>query len=429
MTALRLLVWVAPIVFAYGIAAFRRPSRPLLTGVLLGIVWNLWAVLAVNIVAISMGWWSFAPGLPSFMGVPLEPWLGWSVLWGACAPLATFDRPISITLLAFGWLDLMAMPAMEPLLVLRNSWLVGEVIALGAAFLPGLLLARWTADQSNLGGRAALQALCSGALLIWLVPSVALHATGGWTRALDDVSPWQLSIALQALLLPVALGVRAVVEFARRGGGTPLPFDPPQRLVTSGPYSFMRNPMQLATVLMLAVTAAALRNGWIMGAAPIAFAYGVGLADWHEGRQLSVRFGDLWTNYRRTVRAWIPRWRPVVATESTLLVAYSCGTCSSIGRWFLARRPIGLRIAPAEESNDPELRRVTYVPADGPPSHGVGALARALEHIHLGWALVGWILAFPGISQFAQLVADVFGPAPQRVAKLAYDKAALRTES
>ena len=25
------------------------------------------------------------------------------------------------------------------------------------------------------------------------------------------------------------------------------------------------------------------------------------------------------------------------------------------------------------------------------------ALARAFEHLHLGWALVGWVLAFPGV--------------------------------
>ena len=114
--------------------------------------------------------------------------------------------------------------------------------------------------------------------------------------------------------------------------------------------------------------------------------------------------------------------------EATLLVAYSCGTCSQIGRWFSARNPVGLRIAPAEDAADPELRRITYLPAEGPPARGVAAVARALEHLHLGWALVGWILAMPGVSHGAQLLADVFGPTPHPVAGLPYDELACSSE-
>ena len=70
------------------------------------------------------------------------------------------------------------------------------------------------------------------------------------------------------------------------------------------------------------------------------------------------------------------------------------------------------------------VRRVTYLPVEGPNSLGVAAIARALEHIHLGWAIIGWSLALPGVVHFAQLLADVFGPAPHTVAGLPYDQAA-----
>lgn len=139
----------------------------------------------------------------------------------------------------------------------------------------------------------------------------------------------------------------------------------------------------------------------------------------------SRRLGTMWRSYRKGAGLWPFTVRPIVSEEATLLVAYSCRTCSSVGRWFLARHPIGLRIAPAEDSADPALRRATYLPANGSPSRGVVAIGHALAHIHIGWAIAGWVLALPVVSHLAQLVVDLFGPRPRRVAGLPYDECAL----
>lgn len=424
---LRTIVWVVPLGLTYLLIHVRRPTRRLLTATLLGLVWNLWAVLAVNLLAMEWGFWKFSSELPAFMGVPLELWAGWVLLWGAVAPLVALRQSVTVTMIGLLWLDLILMRLLEPYVVLNSSWPLGELIALMVAFLPGLLVFRWTLEATNLRERAALQVICAGGILLWLVPSIAFELDGGWDQ-LVHVPIWRLSLGAQLLLMVAVLGVRAVMEFVQRGNGTPLPYDPPRRLVSSGPYSYVRNPMQLSMVLVFGVAAVTLWNPWLLGAAAVAAIYGAGLAEWHENLELQERFGESWMSYRARVRPWLPTLRPTVAEEATLLVAFSCQTCSSVGRWFVARHPIGLKVVPAEDSVDPGLRRVTYMSADGRPARGIAAIAHSLEHIHIGWAIAGWVLAMPLVSHFAQLVVDVFGPTPQRVAGLPYDASACAIE-
>jgi protein-S-isoprenylcysteine O-methyltransferase Ste14 len=417
---LRSVLSMAPVALAVGAALVRRPSRPVLAGVLVAIAWNVWSLFAVNLAAIHFGWWSFDSNLPSFLGVGVEPWLGWTILWGAFLPLAAGDRPLVPVLVGVFWLDLIAMPLLSPVLVLGPGWLIGEAAAIALALLPSLLFAQWTANDSHLRRRAWMQVVTAGAFLLVLVPAAAITKAGTW-EALADLPSWRLSLAAQILVIPVALGVRSVSEFVHRGRGTPIPYDPPQSLVTSGPYSYVRNPMQLSMTLMFVIGAFALWNPWLLASAGIAFAYGAGLATWHEDVDLQNRFGKKWLAYRAKTHNWIPRWRPHVAVEAHLFVAFSCGTCSSVGRWFLTRHPVGLKIMPAEDAEDSGLRRVTYKSEDSDPVRGVVAIARVLEHIHLGWAITGWVLAMPGVSHFAQLIADVVSPSPQFVSGLPYE--------
>ncbi len=120
---------------------------------------------------------------------------------------------------------------------------------------------------------------------------------------------------MQILAVPAVLGISAVCEFARRGGGTPVPFDPPKRLVTTGPYAYIANPMQTAMTLVFLGWGALLGSWWVIAAAAMAIVYSAGIAAWDEGRDLRARFGDRWIVYRRHVRPWWPRWRPFVMAD------------------------------------------------------------------------------------------------------------------
>jgi protein-S-isoprenylcysteine O-methyltransferase Ste14 len=77
---------------------------------------------------------------------------------------------------------------------------------------------------------------------------------------------WQISLIVQVLAVPALLGLTAMQEFVLRGRGTPVPFDPPRRLVTTGIYAYVRNPMQLSAVLLLFLSGAVLQNAWVAAA-------------------------------------------------------------------------------------------------------------------------------------------------------------------
>jgi len=48
---------------------------------------------------------------------------------------------------------------------------------------------------------------------------------------------------------------------------------------------------------------------------------------------------------------------------------------------------------------------------------GIAALARALEHVNLGWALLAMALRLPIANQFLQAIVDMSGGGPFRVTR------------
>jgi protein-S-isoprenylcysteine O-methyltransferase Ste14 len=261
---------------------------------------------------------------------------------------------------------------------------------------------------------------------LWVLPTIIFEQlSGNWAPLLDT---WQRfgGVHLQLTALVALVGVSAVQEFALRGRGTPIPFDPPRRLVTSGPYAYVANPMQLSSALVFIAWGIVLQNVWVMLGGPMTLAYALGLAASDEHSDLLGRFGKPWRVYRRHVRAWIPRWRPYhasidglsVAPPARLYVAAGCGKCSEVGRWFVAHKARGLEVVPAELHPQRDLSRITYDAGDGSGDEGVAAVARALEHIHLGWAIVGWMMRLPGMTPVLQLLVDASGGEPRLVRRL-----------
>ena len=109
-----------------------------------------------------------------------------------------------------------------------------------------------------------------------------------------------------------AIGLPCVWEFAWRGLGTPAPFDPPRKLVISGPYRFVRNPMYFGMGLVLIGEAIVFPNITLLmlGLTAALFLFVTAFVIVYEEPTLRRTFGADYEAYCRAVRRWIPRLRP-----------------------------------------------------------------------------------------------------------------------
>jgi protein-S-isoprenylcysteine O-methyltransferase Ste14 len=411
---LRAAALFVPASFAI-VAWFASPPPPRRrAGVLLAFVWTVMALAGLQVVNQQAHWWSYAAEGGLFLDMPVDLLLGWAALWGIVAPLAAADLSPWLVGAATAGFDVLIMPYGTPIVRLSSRWLVGEGVAVAGVLAPALVLAGCTERDRLLGARVVLQFLTFTGLLLGVLPAVIMESTGDTWAALAEMTPAR-GLLWQLLFLAAVPGVSAVQEFVRRGHGTPLPYDPPMRLVTSGPYAYVTNPMQTSMVLVLCMWGLLLRVHYVFAAGIVAVAYSAGLAGWDEDLSMRARFGASYLAYRAGVRSWWPRWRPLVPlAPARLYVAFGCDACSSLGDWVRERSPAGLEIVAAETHPTRDLARLTYEPADGTThDEGIAALARAVEHVHLGWAVAGWIVRLPLIRPSLQLLVDAVGGGPR----------------
>jgi protein-S-isoprenylcysteine O-methyltransferase Ste14 len=419
------------VVVTVAVWLWRRPTDRAWVGAALGFLWNLPALMLLHIAATRFEWWRIDAEGGLLLGMPVELYLAWAWLWGAVPALAFPRVPLAIVIAVALVVDLIAMPAAEPVIRLGPAWLAGETVGLLICLLPSQLLARWTARDERLPARAVLQIVMFTGLVVFLLPLVIVETSGSaWVNPVDRPA-WAFSLIVQVLAVPALIGLTAVQEFLERGEGTPVPFDPPRWLVTTGIYAFVRNPMQVSAIALLLLLGLFVENLWIAAAGVMAHIYSAGLAGWDEDVDLVNRFGQSWRDYTKNVRRWFPRlrpWYPPDAVVARLYVSEDCGMCRQVGEWFARQGALGLSVVAAERHPTRSLTRITYEPvANGRPAAGVEGLARAVEHIHFGWALLGFAVRLPILRSLTQLLADAAGAEPRRLIRV--DLAAPRSTS
>jgi protein-S-isoprenylcysteine O-methyltransferase Ste14 len=139
----------------------------------------------------------------------------------------------------------------------------------------------------------ALPGTVAGLLPAWIV-SADHWRTGGFPAGI-------VLIVLGALML-----LWCVRDFYVAGKGTLAPWDPPKQLVIVGLYRFVRNPMYVGILVLLA--GSALRTGsWMLACytALLAVAFHLRVVLFEEPR-LRRQFPGEWQAYAGTVPRWLP---------------------------------------------------------------------------------------------------------------------------
>ncbi len=137
------------------------------------------------------------------------------------------------------------------------------------------------------------------AMPYWLLPRGARPSLSG-----VGATGWLLIAAGIALYFACAFW-----GFAVRGQGTPLPMDPPKKLVVEGPYGVVRNPMYWGVASVVLGEAAVFHSVVLVELTAI-FAVGVNVfVPFYEEPALTMKFGAEYEEYCRSVPRWLPRFK------------------------------------------------------------------------------------------------------------------------
>ena len=155
-------------------------------------------------------------------------------------------------------------------------------------------------------------ALLGSALFLVVAPGTLAGFAPWWmTGWRGPLAP--LPLAIPAALL-IAAGATLLLEcfgrFAIQGRGTPAPIAAPDRLVVTGPYRRVRNPMYVAVTAMILGQAALFADLRLLGYAALiwlAFHFFVLL---YEEPTLRRTFPADYATFTAAVPRWLPRLRP-----------------------------------------------------------------------------------------------------------------------
>ena len=169
---------------------------------------------------------------------------------------------------------------------------------------------RWAEKEHSEGARI-IALLPAGVLFLILLPYLLLVISPSLdTRlGLDRLNPGPASLIIAGILFAVgfAFAQWSIYMQFTHGRGTPLPVMPTQRLITTGPFRYCRNPMTLGTILAyLGLSVAAATIIGILIVVALATLLLVYLKRMEE-KELAERFGEEYLGYRRDVPFIIPR--------------------------------------------------------------------------------------------------------------------------
>jgi len=119
-----------------------------------------------------------------------------------------------------------------------------------------------------------------------------------------QIQPWYLPLLACGYLQYRLIGQYRI----RHGGGGPGMETPPERLVTTGPYAWCRNPMYLGHIVFLLGLTLALQSV-VAALITVATAIWLHFRVRRDEHRLQALFGPAYQEYSARVGRWIPRFR------------------------------------------------------------------------------------------------------------------------
>jgi protein-S-isoprenylcysteine O-methyltransferase Ste14 len=116
-------------------------------------------------------------------------------------------------------------------------------------------------------------------------------------------------IGILFIIFGIFIAVSCSIDFVVRGRGSPIPFSETEKLIVSGFYRFVRNPLYIAGVFVFCGEALLFQSIGIFIYCLLMFAV-FNIQVIMEETFLEERFGESYKQYYHAVPRWIPRFKP-----------------------------------------------------------------------------------------------------------------------
>jgi len=157
-----------------------------------------------------------------------------------------------------------------------------------------------------------LATLLAGVIFVFLIPFglVVLAPRLDQRLLLSPIPIGNVVLVISALMILFGFvfamwSIFAQLLFAR---GTPLPMMATQELLVSGPFRYCRNPMSLGTILIYVGISLLIRSWSALGIAVIISGLLIVYLKRIEERELEMRFGDTYLEYKKKTPFLIPKF-------------------------------------------------------------------------------------------------------------------------
>ena len=150
-------------------------------------------------------------------------------------------------------------------------------------------------------------------IIIWFGLSALFVFASLWV---DELLPVQILfpartnifLSLPLLIIGATLALWTVYTFVK-ARGTPVPLNPPKKLVITGLYSWIRNPMLLGWIIMLFGVGILLNSfSLIVIFTPLFICLNVTYIKTIEEKEMEKKFGKQYLRYKESVPMFIPRF-------------------------------------------------------------------------------------------------------------------------